>query len=166
MGYYYLKLHNAQGQGKYGLCWAASAATIINYRLGQSVTAKNIADKIGRGYNEGGDISDINNVLRMYNIYYNAVSSMLSFDDVMKNIKAKYPIAMRCKATDPGDTDHIITIYGFRNLTSGRYLMCWDSNMDPTEEGNLRIITYNNKGSMFLADNAEYTWNGSAFGTR
>lgn len=161
-----MKLYNAQGQGDYRLCWAASAATIINYRLGQSVTAKNIADKLGRGYNDGGDISDINNVLRMYNVYYYAVSSMMSFDDVMKNIKAKYPIAMRCKAANPGNCDHIITIYGFRNLTSGSYLMCWDSDMTPSEEGNLRIITYNNKGSMFLADNAEYTWNGSAFGIR
>lgn len=33
-------LHKRQSQGNYGLCWAASVATIVNYRKGKNITAK------------------------------------------------------------------------------------------------------------------------------
>lgn len=166
LGYYYLKLYNAQGQGDYNLCWAASAATIINYRLGQNVTAKNIADKLGKGYNEGGSLNDIGNGLRAFGIYhYYSSHNMLSFENVMKNIKAKYPIAMICQAIKTGVMGHVVTIYGFRNLTSGKYLICWDSYEKPREEGNVRIMNYNQNGSIFLSENAEYIWNETVFGT-
>lgn len=31
LGYFYLGIYNSKGQGNYGLCWAASVATIVNY---------------------------------------------------------------------------------------------------------------------------------------
>lgn len=48
-GYAYLNMDNCcVGQGNYNLCWAASIATIYRYRTGnRSLTAKNVADKVG-----------------------------------------------------------------------------------------------------------------------
>lgn len=52
LGYFYCNMPEAQGQGNNGICWAASVATVVNYRTGTSYTAKNVADKMGIGYNE------------------------------------------------------------------------------------------------------------------
>lgn len=43
-------LYNAQGQGNLPICWAATVATIVNYRLGTSHTAKDVCDLEGTGY--------------------------------------------------------------------------------------------------------------------
>lgn len=47
------ELYYRQTQGNYGLCWAASIATIANYLNGTNYTAMQIADKEGIGYNKG-----------------------------------------------------------------------------------------------------------------
>lgn len=51
-GYAYLNMDNCcVRQGNYNLCWAASIATIYRYRTGnRSLTAKNVADKVGLPY--------------------------------------------------------------------------------------------------------------------
>ena len=50
---------NFVNQGNYGLCWAACVATIVNYKKNLSLTAKNVADRVGIGYNEGANIIEI-----------------------------------------------------------------------------------------------------------
>ena len=61
-------MFNQQGQGKYGLCWAASVATIVNYRNGTAYTAKNVADRMGIEYNTGGTLENASLALNLYGV--------------------------------------------------------------------------------------------------
>lgn len=62
-----------KGQASYGLCWAASVATIVNYvfvSTNSNVTAKDACAKEGIGWNDGATILQKQQALFDYKIPY------------------------------------------------------------------------------------------------
>ena len=72
-------LYNKKGQGNYGLCWAASVATICNYLNGSNITAKNVADEMNIGYEEGAWLYDAQRALNAYGVVYNNYNDSTSY---------------------------------------------------------------------------------------
>ena len=85
-------LYNKKGQGNYGLCWAASVATICNYLNGSNITAKNVADKMNIGYDEGAGLYDAQRAMSAYGVIYNNF-----------NYSTVYPMSWSALKTDIGD---------------------------------------------------------------
>ncbi len=52
---------------------------------------------------------------------------------------------------------HAVTLYGYRNLANGQYLMIWDSNLD-SGNGDLLITTYKSTGTTFSYSSTAFTW--------
>ncbi len=73
-----LSLHNPMGRYGYGMCWAASAATVINYRKLLTITPFEICNHLNIGYNSGGTIYNEQAALLYYNVSYNIIKSIES----------------------------------------------------------------------------------------
>lgn len=158
LGHYYCNIYNAQGQGGYKLCWAASVATIVNYRKGTSYTAKNIADAMGRGYDEGGYPTLSVNALTKYGVQnYSVLNGIPTFSVVMDHIKSKKPFQIEGTTYEKDVDNHAVTAYGFRNLESGKYIILWDSNLN-NQTGGVSICTYNDEGLTFTSGTHNFTW--------
>lgn len=124
---------NFVSQGNDGLCWAASVATIVNYKRGLGVhgyTARNIADEMGIGYNEGCSVDEARAALARYGLSYNILKDKMSWYSIKRNISLDKPFMIGLKC-DNGK--HFITGYGYvcdvgdtKNYT--RAVCAWDSN--------------------------------------
>lgn len=158
LGYYYLNLYNGQGQGRYDLCWAATVATIVNYLQGKNQTAKNVADKIGIGYVAATD-EQMRAALKKYGVSYVYRNVQLYFSTVMENIQMLKPIGIMGAPTT-GNIGHAVTLYGYRKLADGNYIMIWDSNGNDGT-GGMFVTSYNPNGTTFVSAGASYTWNRS-----
>ena len=77
-------------QGNEGLCWASCVATTVRYRNYSkypNLTAKQVANKMKIGYNDGGDENDIKNALSKYGVTnYTFENKQISFSKVKTNI--------------------------------------------------------------------------------
>lgn len=155
LGYYYCNLSGAQGQGNYGLCWAASAATIINYRRGSSYTAKNIADTMGIGYNSGATINQMASALCQYGLDYSAFYSTIGFGTVKSEIYMGYPFVV--SGNSSAGNGHAVTAYGYRDLAGGEYVMLWNSAMN-NGQGGVTISQYKSSGMTYTTGSTAYTW--------
>lgn len=151
------KLCNAQGQGNYKLCWAACAATVINYIQGSNLSAKKISNIVGVGFDSGGTISDVEAALHHYKIYYSAIGERLSFDIIRKNISAKKPTVMFCFAPDKA-LGHAVTIMGFRmRLTTNKYITVWNSALN-SGQGGFTVVKYSDDGVTIPSGGVAYIW--------
>lgn len=154
LGYYYCNLNNAQGQYGRQMCWAASVATIVNYIKGTNYTAWNVCDAMGKGYDAGGDIYDKKKALAYYGINYVEKLGQSAFSSIISDINAKRPIGMSTTSAMGG---HAVTLYGYRNLANGKYIMIWDSNLN-SGEGDLLITSYKSTGTTFSYSSVSFTW--------
>lgn len=146
-------LYNKKEQGNYGLCWAANVATICNYRLGTNITAKNVADRMGIGYNKGADIMDAQIALTSYGVSYNNLNmstSRMSWTSLKTNINNKYPVYVSAKTPTSG---HAVTAYGYSVSAGTNYVILWNSGT-----GNSITATYKTSGTTFSYNNSTYTW--------
>lgn len=147
-------------QGNYGLCWAASVATTVrylNYSKYASLTAKQVANKMGIGYNDGGSISDIKNALKKYGQTYLTSSSQLTFGKVQTNIVAQYPVIMVCY--DSGNTvGHAVTCIGYTTYGGIKQVTFWNS-------GNKKVTTveYKTLGTKFSYAGYSFIWKKSVY---
>ncbi|MBQ2981814.1 MAG: hypothetical protein IJD58_06770 [Lachnospiraceae bacterium] len=126
-------IKNFVSQGNDGLCWAASVATIVNYKRGLDVfgyTARNVADIMEIGYNEGGTIYDARDALAKFGFSYSILKTKMSWYSIKRNISLDKPFMIGLKS-DYGK--HFITGYGYtcdvadaKNYT--RAVCAWDSN--------------------------------------
>ena len=156
LGYYYCNINNAQGQGPYGLCWAATTATIVNYLRGTNRTAKNVADALKIGYDDGGTRNDIVRGLSYYGVNeYAAYSGTESFSEIRSQIEEKHPMAMLGWAAN--GAGHAVTLYGYRNLTSGQYVMLWNSALN-NNKGGMTVTSYKSSGMTFATGSTNFTW--------
>lgn len=140
-------------QGMYSNCWAASVATIVNYRKSmKSLTAKAVCDKINIGYNDGGDIYDKQKALKQYGYSYNYIrNSQLTWSQIWSNLNAKWPIAM---STFSNNSGHALTLVGCRNARGLYYITVWNSATNSYE-----TIQYISDGkTTYMMNNAIYTW--------
>lgn len=164
LGYFYLVLQNSKGQGNYNLCWAAAIATIVNYRKDMNVTAKQVADKVGIDYNRGAYLTEAQNALRKYNLYFTRRTEYTPFDLVKLNINQYSPMYMSGSGYNSSGqlVGHAVTIYGYREISGARYLMIWDSASDGNK-GDTYMVSYNNASTVFssTANTTVYAWNGT-----
>lgn len=152
-----MKLYNAKGQGNYGMCWAASVATIVNYLKGSNITAKQVCNKMGIGYNEGGTINDKQKALKKYSINYNHINqSTISWSKVKSNVNNKKPIAISASANS-GKNWHAVTIIGYQNYKVNDYIVIWNSGLNGGNGGS-QVIYYYNKYTTFQYGGSLYTW--------
>ncbi len=163
LGYYYLILQNSKGQGNYGLCWAAAVATITNYMQDKNISAKNVADKMKIGYNTGATLSEAQDALRKYGLYFVRRSEYATFDLVKMNINRKSPIYMTgVGISNNSAVGHATTIYGYREVVGEQCLMIWDSAAN-ANKGDSYVVSYNGAATVFSSSAAStvYTWNGT-----
>lgn len=119
-------------QGNYGLCWACTVGTIVNYKTGSNLTGMNIADRMGIGYNDGATIYQMQQALELYGLSYAVKTSKPSFAQVKSNINDDKPFGICLSASNAG---HAITGYGYAYNTgntsanaSTNLVYAWDSN--------------------------------------
>lgn len=145
-------------QGNYGLCWAASVATTIrylNYSKYSSLTAKQVADKMGIGYDDGGSVNDIKNALKKYGQTYLTSSAQLSFGKVQTNILAQYPIIMVCY--NSGKTvGHAVTCVGYTTYGGIKQVTFWNSG-----NNNVTTVEYKTGGTKFSYAGYNFIWSSS-----
>lgn len=146
-------LYNARGQ-QGDTCWAASVATIVNYREGTNYSDYDVCDKIGVGY-EGANIDTKLNALKAYGLNYRKSSSQSSWNSIVLNISNKYPLAA---STFSGDSGHAVTVYGYRTIGATDYIVLWNSGT-----GSTQIVTYKSSGSTYTYNSKTWTWTKTLF---
>ena len=148
------KLYKKRGQGNYNLCWAATVATIANYRNGVAVTAKQVADSMGIAYSSGGSCSAAQQALRNYGISYASfrdnVGNKMTWGFLKKNINNKYPVYVHAVTTK---TAHAVTAYGYSIAGGSKYVVFWNSGNKTST-----TVEFKNTGTTFSYGNKTYTW--------
>lgn len=163
-GYYYCNLHKPQGQGTKSICWAAAAATTINYCKGTSYTAMNVVNKLNVDdtRQDGGTIQ---RALTTYGLDYLFNSSKVPTWKLIKNsIKKKKPVILCGKGYFGG---HAVTVVGYRTAGAKSYVMLWDSALSKNGTqgaGNTSIAAYKNGNIVFESLGYTYATFGSCHG--
>lgn len=144
---------NFVSQGNYGLCWAATVATIVNYKTGSSLTAKNVADEMGIGYNEGATTAEEIDALSSYGLSYKSTTTKIPWNTLKMRIKLDRPFAIGLSSSKGG---HLITGYGYicdpLDLYAYTRVVCaWDSN------GYKITFMYDSK--YIITSGITFTWN-------
>gem|GEM_PF-1304943 len=144
-------------QGNYSLCWAASIATIVNYKKGGFLTAKSVADKMGIAYSAGGTLAQIKSAFSIYGLSYSTTTSKLSWAQVKTNIVTDKPFCIWLNRTGGA---HLITGYGYgcdsADIDSAlRVIYAWDSN-------NYKLFFGYNATTITTSGNT-YTWTKSIY---
>lgn len=134
-------------QNELPICWAATVATIVNYKKGLSLTAETVATQMDEDYNDpdypGAPPSVTLAALSEYNLDYELSQSKLSWQNVKNSINNDYPFAIRLRYPSE-DKGHMVTGYGYEcrygdnyMYSDWRYVSVWDSN------GSQRLFQYN-----------------------
>lgn len=151
-------LYNAQGQGAYGLCWAAAVATICNYLNGTNITAKNVADEMNVGYDDGALPEMAQEALSRYMVRYNNInlyaSEVMTWESYKINVNNKYPIYVRALASGG---DHAVVAYGYMIAAGVRYITIWNSGVNGGT-GSSTTLMFRDYGTTFTYNNKTYTW--------
>lgn len=148
-------LYNKKGQGNHGLCWAASVATICNYRNGTNITARNVANKMGIPYDDGGTITEAQVAIQSYGVDYfsihNDASYPITWSSLRTNIDNKYPVYASAKKSK--GFGHAVTAYGYTVAAGVNYVVFWNS-------GDEKSITVEFKkgGTSFSYGGNTYIW--------
>ncbi len=141
-------------QGSRPWCWAASIASIINYKEDRSLTANNVVNAIGGNSNTSGSIENIFDAWDTYGytpeLYYN-----FYYSDIKNCIDSDYPIhALLTDTSDPDDATlgHSVVIRGY-SYDSGKI---YYSIMDPNSSNYLLMSTRNTTKPRYTYGG--YTW--------
>lgn len=122
------KIQKFMKQGNYNLCWAASVATIVNYKKNRNISAKTVANAMKKGYDDGATPAETEKALNYYGLTYKLKSSKISWATIKRRISVNdrpFSIAM---ASTNGGMGHMITGYGYSTLMSGMKMVeYWDS---------------------------------------
>lgn len=107
------------------LCWAASAACIINYLRGTTYNALNIAQNWygNTNYNQVLPLDDAEDVLARYNVYYSYRAQIPSETIILNNIGNGYPILATFNTTGTYIGQHNAVIHGINPFTRKLYVM-------------------------------------------
>lgn len=136
------QLYNPVGQGNYNLCWAASVATIVNYRKGTNLSAMNVADAEGVEYNAGGSLENTKNCLHRYGLTdYSIVYSTLNWSQVNENIlKRQKPFYMSL-SYDFNKMGHAVICLGCNESAVYQFICIWNPG-ENNGKGAAKIIKY------------------------
>lgn len=127
------------GNTQYGLCWAATVASMCRFEKPSSygsLTAQNVADYMGIGYDDGGTNDEARDALSHYlgSPYSPKITGVLSDDDiktVIDNIDPAYMQNKRKTGFWPWNYDyHAVALTGYSFTTNGSTIQI----MDPAYE--------------------------------
>ncbi|MDF2804699.1 MAG: Papain-like cysteine protease AvrRpt2 [Anaerocolumna sp.] len=130
-------------QGQDENCWAASVASILQYKKGISKTARQVCNDAGIGYNDGADQNEISASLSSYGINnYIAGGFYQNVGDIYTLLSSSYiPNAIfganLWDSSTSNDAAHSVIIRGYSASTQGAYL----SIMDPNKSSYSMIFT-------------------------
>lgn len=93
------------------ICWAASMASVYNYKKGTKYTAKDIIKKTKHG-NKGATLTQIYNYFKNTFKFSCTKGSPLSYAGVKSRIQANQPIYVMFHTKD-GKNAHIVVIKGY-----------------------------------------------------
>lgn len=115
-------------QGRYGICWAASIACIVNYKNNDNLTAVEVARAyFGQNFDERGlYIGEEDDILQSYGLNYTTLRVFATDNEILMNIRKDNPIYAVSSAYG-ADEDHAVVIYGI-NISSA-YLYVMDPNV-------------------------------------
>jgi hypothetical protein len=128
---YYLDITDAAVIQLYDDCWAAAAATVINYRNGSSpitirYTAEMICDEMGIGYNDGGNAYDIQAALAKHKINY-SLGNKISYSTVKSRIDYNNPFIMQLINSD-STGGHSLVAMGYLFNFANKAVLFYDPN--------------------------------------
>ena len=143
-------------QGSDGNCWAASIASIGQYRTGKNYTARQVCDKAGIGYDEGANIYDAS--YWMSEIYGSKCSNTVYYSKpyvsrIRSDINLNKPmfVAFREITNDPYPAGHAVIFDGYAYTSTSNIIRYMDPNFSTYRTINLVasdfVIVY---GSMVL----------------
>lgn len=112
---------------QHGMCWAASVASIVNYVMGENVTAVDVCDKMNVGYDDGANGATACDALNSYGVSSSSVDSVIGFDSAYNYINNNKPVYMRSSCSDGA---HATVINGWTKSSDGNTLTI----MDPAYE--------------------------------
>ncbi len=142
-------------QGNYDLCWAATVATIANYKKGLNLTAIGVSNAMGKyDYNATASSSEVISAFSLYGLSYSSVSGKLAWSSIKNNINNNRPFAAGFTSSQGW---HLMTGYGYEcynqdtTQNSGmRLVYIWDSN------GYQRVFAHNS--STYTMEGYSWTW--------
>ena len=126
------------------LCWAASAACIVNYLNNIDLRADDVAIKWFKTtnyseYNKGLVSGLQDDVLEMYEVSYTYKNKIPSSDILLRNIQGKYPVF----ATFRHDSSyHDVVIYGVNIMSGVTYIMDPEYGFCSSSNSSSNICTY------------------------
>lgn len=164
-GYYCFNLHKAQGQGNFNTCWAAAAATTINYRRGTKYTTADIVNSLGLSAQPGYDIDVINRTINEHGLNYKYIRKVPDSKIFINSIKKKWPIVIAGHSDGRPDgktRGHAVTVIGYRILNGKKYYMLWDSALNDGKGGTSTVsqgksnVIFASGGINYATDAASY----------
>lgn len=156
-----LTLHNPRGQYTYNMCWASTVATIVNYRTDSAYTGFDVCNRIGRGYDAGGNIYHMQDAMSVLGVKYPYIKGeALTYSEVKKNIDAGYPFA--AGGDNSGTTvGHVVTICGYKTVDNTKKILTWNSALQ-NGAGGKKWYEYNNM-IIGTAGGKTYAWDRSLY---
>ncbi len=153
-------LYNKKNQGNVALCWAASVATICNYRNGTNITPIQIANAMGVGINDGASTLTSQKALKNNGVTYNVLnansSDLMSWSVLKSNINSKYPVYVVADAAN-SKMAHAVTVYGYTVAAGVNYIILWNSG-DNNGSGGVITAAFKSSGTAFGYDGKTYIW--------
>lgn len=157
-----LALYNPAGQYGYGMCWASTVATIVNYLNGTSITGYNVCDIMNKGYNDGGTIFNSSSAFQKYGFTnYTITSGVLTWAKIQTNINNKKPAYMSTSGTDANGATvgHAVSLVGYREVGVNQFVIIWDSNTN-SGSGGYKVIYFAGSNTTFQSTSTSpvFTW--------
>ena len=154
-------LYKKRGQGSLNVCWAASVATICNYRRGTNYTATGIADDMNISYDAGASIEVAQSALSMHEVSYSNLNknsnSKMTWSTLKRNINGYLPVYVSAKISGSG---HAVVAYGYSTTTAGtNYVILWNPGT-----ANSITVEFKSSGTTFAYSNKTWTWTHSLSG--
>ncbi len=147
-------LYNARGQGGNKLCWAASAATIINYIKGRSVTTMDVA-RAANVVNEGASLSVTRKTMEKFDLFYPyVVNGYISWDLIKKCIKQKKPVYCAASCYEGG---HAVVNHGYTVSAGEKYVIFWNPGINGGKGGEI-TSSFRANGTLITYYGHAYTW--------
>lgn len=147
-------VHQRIGSTQYGMCWAATVASIVRFEgKSSTLTAQQVCNRMGIGYDDGGTLENARAALAIYlsSPYVpTVVNSTLSYSNIMTVINNVDPAYMSCKN---GDSGHAVALVGYNFTTTKKEIRI----MDPAYEC-FKTCTHSLFKCTFPFGSDTYTW--------
>lgn len=148
-----LSLKNPRGQYSYNMCWASSAATIINHLKSSSITGYDVCNTVGISYNAGGNMYNVQDGLSRYNVSYTAMrASAMTWSQITTNIDAGKPAAMGAETSS--GSGHMTVLCGY-NSGSSKTIVMWNPYLNSGSGG---YATISFSGGVYTMNGSTYQW--------